>query len=93
MTEPSRKNDVGPDQFWLTKENDIVHIVRRHVEAIEDSWIANIAKNDGTFQSGVEVYGYDLQSKISRREAETRLKDAQEAHAERERYEIQTFLK
>ena len=93
MTEPRRKNDVKPGQFWLTKENDIVHIVRRHVVAIEDSWIANIAKNDGTFQGGAEIYGYDLNTEISRRDAQKRLKDAQEAHAERERCLIEIFLK
>ena len=93
MTEPRRKNDVSPDQFWLTKDSAIVHILRLHNLAIKDCWIANIANRDGTFEKEVEVYSYHLTERISVSEAETRLEAAQTIREKNARLLIAKFLK
>lgn len=92
MTEPQPKNDVRPDEFWLTKESKIVHILRLHNAAIKDCWIANIAVKDGTFENGVEIYGYDLTERISISEAEDRLEAAQTIREKKARSLIKKFL-
>lgn len=86
------KNGVGPGQFWLDEAGDIFHIVERHVIAIEDNWTANVARKDGSYQDGVEIYGYDLMKKISIREAESQLKTAQAIRERKAHSEIVKFL-
>lgn len=87
------KNDVRPDEFWLTKEGKIVHILRLHNAAIKDCWIANIAVKDGTFENGVEIYSYDLTERISIGEVEDRLEAAQTIREKKARLLIKNFLK
>ncbi|MEI7792923.1 MAG: hypothetical protein WCI57_05565 [Candidatus Berkelbacteria bacterium] len=86
-------NEVRPDQFWLTKESKIVHILRLYNGAIRDCWIANIAGRDGTFEKEVKIYSYDLTERISVSEAESRLDIAQEIREKKARLLIAKFLK
>lgn len=88
-----RKNQVGIDEFWLTKDSRIAHIVSVHNVSIRDSWIANIASIDGTFEHNVEIYGYDLTERISISEAEDRLEAAQSIREKKARARIDKFLK
>jgi hypothetical protein len=93
MTEPKEKNEIRPGEFWLTGGGDIVRIVRRHVIAIEDNWIANVAIKGGGYQQEAEVYGYDLERSISIAEAERILEKAQKLREDEARAKIAKFLK
>lgn len=88
-----RKSKVGLDEFWLTKDSKIAHIVSVHNVWISDSWIANIASIDGTFEHSVEIYGYDLTERISISEVEVRLEAAQTIREKKARARIAKFLK